>query len=227
MLYLADTHALLWVLTNQKRRLGGRARKAFTAADKGQALVRFSVMTLLELDWLEAAGKLQFKESLEDLVQRLSVAPGYDFVPLTAEIILRSRKFHAFDSIDRLIVATAEELDCPLITADRAIQERNPVPIVWEEAVGGLSRMPCFSSPGVKTGRSTTSIAPRGNGSFSTLQAKAGTTVPLGRKGANTSSASSPARRRKISLNRRQSSLACQSRQPSALGSLSACRRQV
>ena len=132
MLYLADTHALVWVLTNQKRRLGARARKAFTAADKGQALVRFSVVTLLELDWLEAAGKLQFKESLEGLVQRLSVAPGYDFVPLTAEMILRSRKFRAFDSIDRLIVATAEELDCPLITADRAIQERNPVPIVWD-----------------------------------------------------------------------------------------------
>jgi PIN domain nuclease of toxin-antitoxin system len=131
MLYLADTHALVWVLTNQKRRLGARARKAFTAADKGQGLVRFSVVTLLELDWLEAAGKIQFKESLEGLVQRLSVAPGYDFVPLTAEMILRSRKFRAFDSIDRLIVATAEELDCPLITADRAIQERNPVPIVW------------------------------------------------------------------------------------------------
>ncbi len=132
MLYLADTHALVWVLTNQKRRLGARARKAFAAADKGQAVVRFSVVTLLELDWLEAAGKLQFKESLEDLVQRLSVAPGYDFVPLTAEVILRSRKFRAFDSIDRLIVATAEELDCPLITAHRAIQERNPVPIVWD-----------------------------------------------------------------------------------------------
>ncbi len=132
MLYLADTHALVWVLTNQKRRLGARARKAFAAADKGQAVVRFSVVTLLELNWLEAAGKLQFKESLEDLVQRLSVAPGYDFVPLTAEVILRSRKFRAFDSIDRLIVATAEELDCPLITADRAIQERNPVPIVWD-----------------------------------------------------------------------------------------------
>lgn len=132
MLYLADTHVLVWVLTNQRRRLGIRARKAFAAAEKGQGLVHFSVVTLLELDWLEAAGKLHFKESLEDLVQRLSVAPGYEFVPLTAGIILRSRKFRALDAIDRLIVATAEELDCPLITADAAIQERHPVPIVWD-----------------------------------------------------------------------------------------------
>ncbi len=132
MFYLADTHALVWVLTNQKRRLGRRARKAFTAADKGQALVRFSVVTLLELDWLEAAGKLRFKKSLEDLVGDLSVTPGYEFVPLTPEIILRSRKFRALESMDRLIVATAEELDCPLITADAAIPERKPVPIVWD-----------------------------------------------------------------------------------------------
>ncbi len=65
-------------------------------------------------------------------MRRLSVVAGYDFVPLTAEIVLRSRKFRALDSIDGLIVATAEELDCPLITADTAIRERNPVPIVWD-----------------------------------------------------------------------------------------------
>ncbi len=132
MLYVADTRALVWVLTDQKHRLGARARKVFEAAECGQAVVRFSVITLLELDGLEAAGRLKFKESLEDLVRRLSVVAGYDFVPLTVEIILRSRKFRALDSTDGLIVATAEELDCPLITADTAIQEQNPVPIVWD-----------------------------------------------------------------------------------------------
>lgn len=131
-MYLADTHALVWILTNQKRRLGVRARKVFEAADRGQALIHFSVVTLLELDWLEEAGKLQFKESLEELIRNLSLLPGYDFVPLTDGIVLRSRKFRALDSIDRLVVATAEELDCPLITADRAIQEQHPVPVVWD-----------------------------------------------------------------------------------------------
>jgi PIN domain nuclease of toxin-antitoxin system len=131
LLYVADTRALVWVLTDQKRRLGARARKAFLAADKGEAVIHFSVVTLLELDWLEATGKLRFQESLEDLVQRMSVAPGYDFVPLTAEIILRSRKSRGFEPMDRLILATAEELDCTLITADPAIQDRNPVPTLW------------------------------------------------------------------------------------------------
>jgi PIN domain nuclease of toxin-antitoxin system len=132
MVYVADTHTLVWVLTNQKKRLGVRARRAFEAAERGQAVIRFSVVTLLELDWLEAANKLRFAESLESLVRRLSVAPGYEFIPLTVEMVLRSRKFRALESVDRLIVATAEELDCPLITADAAIQEHRPVPIVWD-----------------------------------------------------------------------------------------------
>jgi PIN domain nuclease of toxin-antitoxin system len=34
--------------------------------------------------------------------------------------------------MDRLIVATAEELDCFLITADAALQARHAVPIVWD-----------------------------------------------------------------------------------------------
>jgi PIN domain nuclease of toxin-antitoxin system len=102
------------------------------AADKGEAVIHFSVVTLLDLDWLEAAGKLRFKQPLEDLVQGMSVAPGYDFVPLTAEITLRSRRFRGFEPMDRRILASAEELDCPLITPDPAIQDRNPVPTLWD-----------------------------------------------------------------------------------------------
>lgn len=132
MLYLADTHAFVWALTNQRRRLGKAARRAFERAEAGQTVVQLSVISLLELSWLEESGKLHLKEPLEDLARDLSTLPGYDIVPLTAEIVLRGRKFLSFDPIDRLIVATAEELDCPLITADMAIQDQKPVPIVWD-----------------------------------------------------------------------------------------------
>lgn len=132
MVFVADTHALVWARTNQKRKLGKKAREAFETADRGQGLVYVSVVTLVELDWMEGKRRYQFKESLEKVVQELVAAPGYEVVPLTAEILLRSRKFRDLESMDRLIVATAEELDCPLITADRTIHERRPVSIVWD-----------------------------------------------------------------------------------------------
>ena len=112
--------------------MGNQARKAFQAADRREALIRIPVVTLLELDWLEEAGKLRVKNSLEELVRNVSLSRGYEIVPLTPEIVLRSRKFRVLGPMDRLIVATAEDLDCPLITADWAIQERRPVPIVWD-----------------------------------------------------------------------------------------------
>jgi PIN domain nuclease of toxin-antitoxin system len=132
MVFVTDTHALVWARTQQKRKLGKQAREAFEAADRGQGLVYVSVITLVELEWMEGTRKYEFKESLEKVVQGLVAAPGYDVVPLTAEILLRSRKFRDLESMDRLIVATAEELDCPLITADRIIHERRPVTIVWD-----------------------------------------------------------------------------------------------
>lgn len=132
MLFVADTHALVWALTNQKRRLGRRARKAFEAADNLEALIRLSVVTLLELDWLEEAGKLKISDSFEGLVRNLSLSAGYEIVPLTTGIVMRSRKFRALGPMDRLIVATAEDLDSPLITADRTIQDSGSVPVVWD-----------------------------------------------------------------------------------------------
>lgn len=132
MIFVADTHALVWALTKQLRRLGKRARAAFEAAERGQTLIYISLATLIELDRLEVRGRIRFSQSIEEIIRQMSAAPGYDFVPLTAEIFLRSRKFRDLESMDRLIVATAEELDCPLITADRAIHERRPVTIVWD-----------------------------------------------------------------------------------------------
>ena len=132
MRYVADTRVFVWAVTNQKRRLGVCARKVFASADQGHSVICISVVSLLELDWLEAAGKLQFKDSYESLAKQLSTSPGYQVVPLTMEMILLSRTHRDLDAIDRLIVATAEELECSLITADAAIQEMYLVPIVWD-----------------------------------------------------------------------------------------------
>jgi hypothetical protein len=55
---------------------------------------------------------------------QLLVAPGFEFVRLIAETVLLSRRFHGFEPMDRLIVATAEEEDSPLIIADAMIGER-------------------------------------------------------------------------------------------------------
>lgn len=132
MIYVADTQILIWARTNQRRRLGRHALRALQEAEEQRALIYVSVATLIELDWLEFRGRYQFKESFESVVRSLADSPGYEIAPLTAEIILRSRKYHHLENIDRLIVATAEELDCPLITADLAIQGSRAVPIVWD-----------------------------------------------------------------------------------------------
>jgi PIN domain nuclease of toxin-antitoxin system len=88
---------------------------------------------------LEEAARL-----VEKRVTRLSVpfrrwaeeldrSANFQVQPYTMEILLESVALTAIrDPADRVIVATAHNLRCPLITADEIIQNGNWVDTVWE-----------------------------------------------------------------------------------------------
>ncbi len=64
----------------------------------------------------------------EDLLSK----NGFEIVPLEPSIISQSVGFNFNeDSFDKVIVASAIELDVPLITKDWAITESNLVEIYW------------------------------------------------------------------------------------------------
>jgi hypothetical protein len=47
---VADTHAFIWWITDQRQRLGRRANAFFDAVDAGQAVVCIPAMVLVDLD---------------------------------------------------------------------------------------------------------------------------------------------------------------------------------
>ena len=73
---------------------------------------------------LEAKGRIRFWMDCMDWVDQALAAPGISLVPLTPEIAIASSRlpggFHG-DPADRIIVATAREMDAALITRDRKI----------------------------------------------------------------------------------------------------------
>jgi PIN domain nuclease of toxin-antitoxin system len=63
----------------------------------------------------------------------LERSPNFQVQPYTLEVLLESVALVAIrDPADRAIVATARYLRCPLITADKIIQDGNWVDTVWE-----------------------------------------------------------------------------------------------
>lgn len=130
---LADTHALLWWLSDQGHRLGRQAQAFFDQVDHARAVVCVSVMSLVEIDEAVAKRRITFPEPFPDFVRRLKATPSrYQLVSLTPEIVLHAHElFQIPERGDRLIAATAAALGYPLITRDPEIARVIGADHIW------------------------------------------------------------------------------------------------
>jgi PIN domain nuclease of toxin-antitoxin system len=73
---------------------------------------------------LEAKGRIELPLGCLEWVRRALEAPGMALVPLTPEVAIASSRlpgaFHG-DPVDRVLVATARNLDVTLVTQDSRI----------------------------------------------------------------------------------------------------------
>lgn len=129
---VVDSHALIWYAMGRGRKLGRRARKLLARADEGQAAIYIPAIALVEV--LEAAhrGTVDLTGGPEAWVRGLTASGGFRVAALTAEIVLRSATLYSIpERGDRLIAATAVEMDLPLITWDPEIAAAACVRQVW------------------------------------------------------------------------------------------------
>lgn len=119
-LILLDTHCLVW-MDQASTRMGRSARDLADAATEAGDL-GVSVISFWEIALLVTKGRLRIRQPLinwrHDLLRR-----GIVELPLggaTCIAAARLQDLHA-DPADRFIVATAQELDAKLVTADKRI----------------------------------------------------------------------------------------------------------
>jgi PIN domain nuclease of toxin-antitoxin system len=117
---VTDTHALIWWITDQRRRLGRAANHFFDRVDDGKAVVCVPTVTLVELSEAVHYGDVSLDEPLPAFLERLTLTPSrYRVIDLTAEIVTRAHELFSIpERGDRLIAATAAVLEYPLITRD-------------------------------------------------------------------------------------------------------------
>lgn len=70
-MYLADTHALVWFLTDDKR-LGTTAREILESADRGEEIVGIPSIVLLEL--LHICEKQKYALPFDDVLRKFQRA---------------------------------------------------------------------------------------------------------------------------------------------------------
>ena len=119
---LLDTHVLIWMIEADAR-LGRQARAAVDAARaNGGALV--SPISAWEAAMLVDNGKLGLGRPVAQWFAEVLAAPGFHSADLTIDIGADAGALPGDshrDPADRLLVATARALGCPLITVDRKI----------------------------------------------------------------------------------------------------------
>lgn len=133
MIYVTDTHPLVFWSSNRKRRLGKAARRILQETEQGKHSIIVPIVVLEEISRLVEKNVVRLDVPFHRWAAELERSPNFQIQAYTLEVLLESVSLVAIrDLADRAIVATARHLRCPLITADEMIQNGNWIDTVWE-----------------------------------------------------------------------------------------------
>ena len=120
---LLDTHIALW-LDSGDRRLRPPTRRLIDDCWRDGGTILLSAVAVWEIALLVDTGRIDLDLPIDEWVDRFVARPGVNAVPLGYRAASRSYQLHQSqhrDPADRLLIATAIELGCPLVTYDERI----------------------------------------------------------------------------------------------------------
>lgn len=127
---LLDTHVLVWAVEDSKHLSRAAASEIRRARRHGGLAV--SAITVWELAWLLAHGRIQARGTIEAAVRLL--LEDVTIRPITPEVAALATQFpddYPHDPTDRLIGATARAEGLTLITRDEKIRRCPLLKTVW------------------------------------------------------------------------------------------------
>jgi PIN domain nuclease of toxin-antitoxin system len=121
---LLDTHVVLW-LDSGDQRLSAATRALIDGSWQTGGTIYFSAVTAWEIALLVDTGRIELDLLVEAWVERFLDRPGIEAVALGHRAAGRAYQLPQLehrDPADRLLIATAIELACPLVTYDERIE---------------------------------------------------------------------------------------------------------
>ena len=125
MLLLLDTHVWVWAVEGNVRRIGRRTRQLLARAGSQDAL-RISPATVFELTALHTAGRLRLTRPVDQWVRDALEGAGVRIAALSPAIALDAGQIPRGalgDPLDRLLIATARQVNATFLTSDTRILE--------------------------------------------------------------------------------------------------------
>jgi len=120
---LLDTHIALW-FGNGDTRLRSSTLDLIDRCWRNGGTLLLSSVVAWEIAQLISVGRIVLDRSVDEWVEYFVEGPGIAAAPLTLRAATGAYRLHDLehrDPADRLLIATAIERDCPLITYDGRI----------------------------------------------------------------------------------------------------------
>jgi PIN domain nuclease of toxin-antitoxin system len=132
VIYVADTHALVFFATGQLRRMSPRCRNIFRRAEDKRDRVHVPAVCFFEIALLLERGRLRSRIDFDAWHDLIATHPGLPIEPLGWDDIREARGLTSLvDPFDRLIAGTALRLEAPLLTSDERMRRSGLVRTVW------------------------------------------------------------------------------------------------
>jgi PIN domain nuclease of toxin-antitoxin system len=132
MIAVTDTHALLWAMTGQARKLGRKAKACFDRAERGKATIYVPAFTLVEIGELVHRGRIALPADFESWIRALAGSGRFVVHALDVDVVVRTSSLRDIpERSDRIIAASAAVLDCPLMTRDAEVAASAGVVQLW------------------------------------------------------------------------------------------------
>ncbi len=133
-LLVTDTHPIIYFFCDGGKRLSAKARKSFEeATTNAQTSIFVPAPALWELSLLVQNDDIQlekpFSEWIDELFRYSAINP-LSFDESTVKL-MHDVRYHT-DPFDRAIVASAIQIDLPLITNDGMIHRHSPCKLFWD-----------------------------------------------------------------------------------------------
>ena len=128
MKVLLDTHAFLWLITDEDR-LSENARQTFLNTENS---LFFSAASLWEICIKKSLGKLSLKDGWFQTIQKEMEINTIQWLPIetTHCAVVTELPFHHRDPFDRMLIAQAIVEDMKLLSRDSRLSDY-AVELIW------------------------------------------------------------------------------------------------
>ena len=128
---VTDTHALIFHAAGGGV-LGPKAKAAFAAAEDGERIIYVPMAVIWEVSLLARAVRINLRRPVRTFFADLFSNPAYQPHALETDQVFDADDLRfTRDPFDALIMASARDLNLPLITPDAMIRESGVVRTIW------------------------------------------------------------------------------------------------